>query len=138
MTAVAQGREYRDLVIVNPTDKYWTRHRYVLWFGAVGSTFLLVWANSLDDALDEAVDWLAEHKPGYLATEEVRSEYERIRHESVEDPSGTMTDEKAWDQATVDTTCAGNYGDFLHSWAWGCWCIDPTRADILQFLGRSR
>lgn len=35
-------------------------------FGAYGGTHLLVWGGNMDDALEEAADWLAENAPGYL------------------------------------------------------------------------
>ena len=41
------------LVLVNPTDRDWTKGRYVLAFGAYGWTRLMVWASSLEDALIE-------------------------------------------------------------------------------------
>lgn len=42
------------ITLVNPSDKSWTKHRYILSFGAYGWTRLMVWANSVGDALDEA------------------------------------------------------------------------------------
>lgn len=54
------------IIAVNSHDKSWTRHRYILWFGAYGWTRLMVWANSVSDALDEAADWMEENAPGLL------------------------------------------------------------------------
>ena len=37
-----QTMSKRRITYVNPNDKSWTNHRFVLWFGACGPTFLLV------------------------------------------------------------------------------------------------
>lgn len=100
------------VIDVNPTDVDWTSNVYVLWFGAYGSTRLKVWANSLDAALDEAVDWLVERAPGLLADEEVNEAYKEAIAEG-------LSDDAAHEKATIDTTCAGNTGNYLHSWEWG-------------------
>lgn len=115
--------------LVNPSDKTWTKHRFIFWFGAYGWTRLMVWANSLDDALDEAVDWIADNAPGLLADDAVTEEYNRCIGEG-------MSEEEAQEEATVDTTCAGNCGHYLNSWEWGILAEDPTRAEVLELLGR--
>jgi hypothetical protein len=45
------------IIPINGSDRDWTKHRYIPCFGAYGDTLLMVWANDLDDALDECVDW---------------------------------------------------------------------------------
>jgi hypothetical protein len=110
-------------VVVNPTDRYWTKHRYLLHFGAYGWTRLLVWANSLDDALDECVDWIADNEPGLLCDDSVNEEYDRAIADGLDE-------EAAHDSATVDTTCAGNNGHYLASWEWGIMFEDPTRQQL--------
>lgn len=112
------------LIIVNPGERDWTRHRFILAFGAYADTSLMVWADSVDDALDECVDWIAEHAPGLLADEAVADEYQRGIAEGLDE-------EAAQDAATVDTTCAGNCGHYLHSWEWSVVSEDPSRAFIL-------
>lgn len=128
-----------DLVFVNPSDKDWTRQRYVLWFGAYGSTRLVVWANHLEDALDEAVDWIEEHAPGLLADEQVREAYVEALAEAAangEDPEDEDMIAAAQQVAERDTTCAGNHGRYINSWEWGIVAENPTRADILELQGR--
>ena len=117
-------------VAVNSTDRDWARHRYLLAFGAYGETRLLVWANSLDSALDECVDWLADNNPGILADDSVREEYERGIAEG-------MSEEASRARAEVDTTCAGNCGHYLSSWEWSVVFEDPTRAELLELMGRA-
>lgn len=125
---------HQPIAIVNPGERTWTRHRYVLCFGAYGDTRLMVWANSLEDALDEAVDWLEEHAPGLLIDDSGLAKLAKEAQE--EDPE--LSDEEAWEQATVDLTCAGNHCRYLPSWEWGIVAEDPTREEILSMLGRSR
>ena len=122
-------RDYfgRDVILVNPSDRDWTRHRYVLWFGGCGVTNLMIWANGLEDALDEAVDWIAEHAPGYLADESVHEEYNRLIAEG-------KSEDEAREKAEADTTIAGNAGNYLHSWEWGLTLENPTRKELDEFL----
>lgn len=115
------------LVIVNPNERHFTRSRFVLAFGAYGAFYCLVWANHVEDALDEAVDYLADHAPGLLADEAVRSEYDRLVGE------GLASDE-AMARSEVDTTCAGNSGHYLNSWEWGIALENPSRAQLKELV----
>jgi len=114
-------------VIVNPTDRDWTKHRFILAFGAYGWTRCMVWANDLDDALDEAVDWIADHEPGLLADEAVQEEYKLAISEGCDE-------DEAQERADIDTTCAGNEGHYLLSWEWTIVAEDPSRADVVAML----
>lgn len=115
------------LVLVNPNEASWTRHRFVLAFGAYGWTQVMVWANSLDDALDEAVDYIADHEPGLLADDAVAEEYERAIAEG-------KSEGEAQEEATVDTTCAGNNGHYLNSWEWTIVAEDPERDELKAII----
>lgn len=119
------------MILVNPTDSHWTRHRFILAFGAYGDTVLMAWANSLEDALDECVDWIAANAPELLADDQVREEYERLL---TEEPD--LTDDCRWERACEDTMCAGNSGHYLLSWEWGIVAEDPDRATVLRLQGR--
>lgn len=114
--------------IVNPTDRSWTRNRWILWFGQ--NTRLMVWGNSLDVALDEAIDWIADNAPGLLADDAVAAEYAAAMAEG-------LTEEEAIERAEADTTIGGNYGHYVHSWEWGITAENPTRAEVLE-LTKSR
>ena len=118
----------RKITIVNPNDRDWTRGRYVLWFGACGPTALMAYANSLDDALDECVDWIAEHAPGLLANDAVDAAYS-------EAVAAGKSEEEAIEEAETDITRAGNAGDCLLSWEWGIALENPTRAQLVAYLG---
>ncbi len=114
------------LIVLNPTDASATRHRYILWFGAYGTTRFLVWANGLDDALDECVDYMAEAKNGMLGhiyDNEVFAAYKEAL-------AAGKTEEEAQDYASEDMTQAGNYGNYIASWEWGIVAEDPDRATI--------
>lgn len=54
------------LTIINPSDRDYTSHCYVLSFGAYSCTHLMVYASSLDDALEECAEWLADNAPGHI------------------------------------------------------------------------
>lgn len=126
-----------EITPINASDRDWTRHRYILWFGAYGDTRLMVWANSLDDALDECIDWIADNAPGLLADEQVEEAYKEALAEALaEGLDQEEAEERAQDEAMVDTTCGGNCGHYLLSWEWGILAEDPTRADILELQGR--
>jgi hypothetical protein len=118
-----------NVVLVNPSDRDYTKHRYVLAFGAHGWTVLVAWASHLEDALDECVDWIAEHAPGLLADEQVAEAYREAIAEGHDE-------ETAQELATVDTTCAGNAGHYLLSWEWTIVCVDPSRAELKSILGQ--
>lgn len=107
----------KNFFAVNPSKDY---KRFVLSFGAYGDTLLLVWADHLQDALDEAVDWIAENAPGLLADEQVNAAYNDAIAKGLDD-------EQACQVAEVDMTCAGNCGNFIPSWEWSVVSTFPSR-----------
>ena len=115
------------LTIVNP-DAYADGHAaYVLHFGAIAPTYLLAYAGSVSDALDECVDWIAENAPGLLANEQVEQEY----YVGV---SMGLSQSDAHEYATQDTTCAGNRGDYLLAWEWGVYqTSESSEIDLREF-----
>lgn len=132
---IPRGQEHvRTCIIpVNPSDKAWTEHRFVLSFGEHRETRLLVWANSLDDALDESVDWIADNAPGHLVDDTVKERYEYLLKEEPD-----LTDECRWERATAETTCAGNNGHYIDSFEWDILAEDPSRAHMLALLNLPR
>lgn len=131
----------RAVELVNPTDRDWTRHRYVMWFGACGATRLMVWANSLDDAIETAAEHLAEHAPGHVMSEWSEEHRELIREvcaeRGVEFPAGfeALDDDEKYDiceEAEADLTRTES--GFLTSYEWGIDLEDPTRAELDEFL----
>ena len=95
---------------------------WVLGFGAYGDTRLAVYAESLDAALNECVDYIAENLPGILADEQVQEAYREALAELVAegaDPDDEEAIQWAQEQAEEDTTIAGNESHYLLSWEWG-------------------
>jgi hypothetical protein len=131
----------RYAYLVNPVDRDWTKHRFVLWFGACAPTRLMVWANSLDDALEEAAEWLAENAPGNIM-KDWEEEHKALVSEVCEErgitfPDGfdALPDEAKWaicDEAESDLTRTES--GFLTSYEWGIDLEDPSRADLDTFL----
>ncbi len=116
-----------NITPVNGRDRSWTRHRYILAFGAYYQTVLMIWANSLDDALDEAVDWIADKAPGLLVDDSVQEAY-LIARRAGHPPA------KAQEIAEVDTTCAGNNAHYLMSWEWSILAEDPSPQQVLDLM----
>jgi hypothetical protein len=119
----------KKIDVVNASDRDWTKHRYLLAFGAYGDTVLMVWANSLDAALDEAIDWLVVNAPGHIVDAQVYDEYKHCID------SG-MSEDDAREAAEADTNCGGNCGNYILAYEWQVLAEDPTRAEILTFQGR--
>jgi hypothetical protein len=118
------------LISVNPRDSHFTRRRYILAFGAYGWTQLMVWANCLDDALDECIDWIVENAPGLLADAAVNDAYTRAIAAGIDD-------ETAHIEATQDTISGGNAGNYLLAWEVHIVSENPSRALILELQGRA-
>ncbi len=96
---------------INESDASWVKTRYVLGFDAYGETHLEVFANSLEKALDEAIDWIVDNKPGLLCDEQVNEAY----HQAI---LGGASEEEALAHATIDTTVGGNEGHYVLSYEW--------------------
>lgn len=115
--------------VVNGSERAFTTSRFILAFGAYGWTRLMVWADHLEDALDIAVDWIAENAPGLLANEQVEAAYREAIAEG-------MSEEEAHIRATEDMTCAGNHGDYVASWEWTIVAENPSRSEVLALMSR--
>lgn len=118
-----------NINIVNPDDETWTRSRFIMQFGPYGDTLLMVWADHLQDALDESIDWLVEHEPGLLCDGEVANAYCDAIAEG-------HTRDDAYEISLQDVTIGGNCGNCIASHEWGVRAENPSRADILAIQGR--
>lgn len=87
-------------VLVNPleVDAWQKPDLYAMYFGAYGTTRLLIWAGALESAIDPAVEWLAQYAPGHLSSEE---DVAKLMEEVREEEPG-IDDEAAYDKATAD------------------------------------
>ena len=54
----------RKVTHVNPDDADWTRHTYLMMHGDNSSVCALVWANSIDDAIEVVGEWMHDNAPG--------------------------------------------------------------------------
>jgi hypothetical protein len=103
-------------VVVNPTayDTYSRNSIFAFAFGAYGWTRLIVWEASdhVDDALEVAAEWLSEHAPGVLTSEEEIGKL--VDEAKAENPSAS--DEDAFEAATQDMTYTES--GWIPSWEW--------------------
>ena len=116
-------------------------HRYVLWFGAYSSVRVLVYAPTLEEALEDAAQELRDRGWGGLFTE---PDYE----DALEDlqQKGKIPLDVTWgdisacgvidavsgkvlDAAQADLTYTES--GWIPSWEWGIMVEDPSRADLL-------
>lgn len=112
--------------LINAGDASWTKHSYVLSFGGftiASRDLVLVYANNLQDALDDLIDWIAEEHPDSLADDAVNAQYSDLIDEGV-------SQEQAQEQAEADTTQGGNAGNYIHSEDWSIVAEDPTEGDL--------
>lgn len=131
------------LTIINPNDRNWTRHRFVLWFGWFGTcvpTHLMVYANGLDDALEECADWLAANEPGHLMPL-YGDEHMALIAEVATEHGLTLAqldevDEQQRFDLEQDATADCTYTEqgYLTSYEWGISLENPTRAEVKAFI----
>jgi hypothetical protein len=135
------------LHIVNPENRsmgrYSRSNRYVLWFGAHGPTYLMVWEDSLEDALETAAGWLADNAPG-LIMPDGDEHLESLRREACEEhgltypaPDGTDYEAEgyyaAFESAEADLTYTES--GYLTSYEWGIMFDEHhSRAELKQWL----
>ncbi len=116
------------VAIVNPYDRYVWPRRWLLSFGTYADRYVLVWADSLESALECAAEWLHEHAPGTFVDPE---------------PCGECGGTDGEDRETC-ATCQGSgidetdltyteYGYLIsHEW----FGREVSRRDVLSALGR--
>lgn len=118
----------KTLIYINRDDRHWTRNRFVLCFGAYGETKLVVWADHLHDALDDAIDWMVENAPGLLCDDEVSEAYQEAIEEG-------KSEEEAHEIACEDTTQGGNCGNYILSHEWGVLSENPSKDQLREICG---
>jgi len=116
------------VTIINPIDRSWTRHKFVIHFGAYGVTTLVAYADHLQDALDHCIDWAVDNAPGFICDDEVDEVYQ----EAVELGA---SEEDAYEQAAADTYCGGNCGNHVLMSEWGITAKDPSRSEMIAIIG---
>lgn len=119
---VIEGENEDDVwIFVNPLE-YPTGKSYGglrkeglfgLHFGAYGWTRVLVWARSLETALEEACGWLADHAPGIFVDQQALQELEREYREEHPDAD----DDDVASEAYADLTYTES--GYIPSYEWG-------------------
>jgi hypothetical protein len=97
-------------ILINPLEYPQKRHAgigertqlYGLQFGAYGWTKVLVWSGSLDDALEEAAGWLADHAPGIFVDQENLAELEKEARKEAREENPKADDDEL-DEIVMDT-----------------------------------
>lgn len=148
------GDRGQQIYIVNPGDWHWNvvggyrpHHRggglWLFQFGAYGATWVAVWNASLEDALEEAGGWLADHAPGHLTTEEELWKDKGLIEDAMEDvgvsgPFNELDEEdqyKVHESMTTDMTYTES--GYLNSWEWYVNELDPGDPDYKKILVES-
>lgn len=95
-----RDRDGTTWAVANPSDHNWIDGLWALTFGASGSEHVLVWADSVEDALEEAAEWLKDTgKIGYFVPDdEMRERYDEALAKAGGD------EEKATEVAEQDLT----------------------------------
>jgi hypothetical protein len=145
--AATYERNYRNGIrrrvdVVNPGDKSWCRQSFVLWFGACGPTYLLVYANGLDSALKTAADWLAENAPDHLMSAWGEDHTALVREACEEaglpypppDDADLETDGYYYAQSDAEADLTYTEAGYLTSYEWGIALENPTPTELRAFV----
>jgi hypothetical protein len=110
-------------------------HQGVCNAGATNPHYFLAFGRDMGDALDQVIDWIAEHVPGLLANEEVYDRRDKAEIELRLNPDMWEEDirDSAHNAATEGFICGGNEGDFIASENVCCILENPTRQAIIAF-----
>ncbi len=138
------------LIVVNPSEREYTDQRFVLSFGAYGTTHLLVWGH-LEDALEAAAEWLADNAPGHIMLEghgndERDPQLDELMREACsghgiafDDIDWTELDgdeqQRLWDieqEAYADLTHTQR--GYLTSYEWCITLDNPSRSELKAFI----
>ena len=122
----------REIHVANPDGKAWAGdgayddRRWVLYFGAAGTTYVLVYARHLEDALEEAAQFLSDKGwAGYFEEPEME-----------DGSTHDCPDAKEGYPCTCDLTYTES--GYLASWEWGIALEHPTPKQISAFYHADR
>lgn len=121
----------RPIHVANPHEKEWVgdgaydERRWLLWFGQMGTTNVLVYARSLEDALEEAAAFLAERFPGHF-----------VEPEMEDGSTHDCPDAKEGFPCTCDLTYTES--GYLEGWEWGISIENASRKDLVRFYHADR
>jgi hypothetical protein len=121
----------REIHVANPHEKDWVGEgfrdckRWVLWFGACGPTYVLIYSQCLEDALEEAAGFLADRFPGHFVEPEME---DGLTHD--------CPDAKEGFPCTCDLTYTES--GYIAGWEWGIAIENASRADLVRFYHADR
>ncbi len=122
------------VILVNPSDRDWTKHRFVLQIGEVSPTNLMIWANGLESAMEEAGSWIEDHAPGLFCDDQVVEEYKEAYAEAItEGKDEEEANDHALEAAEADTYQFDRC-HYLNSDHWNIGLEDPTRSELDAYL----
>lgn len=136
----------RKITLVNPGAQHWTSGRYVLWVGMIAPNFYLIYADSLEDAMAELGDYLADYDPGMLfSPEEINEEYESAIQDLADEydlsPEEVRMNDRlaeiAFDEATTDLTLLGD-NHWIHGDEWGIVAENPSDKELIAIAQGGR
>jgi len=108
--------------VANPTERRFYRNSFLLRFGCVGCTYVLVYARSLEDALEEAASFLRETPMGAGHVQPLGSTAEDL---------GLAPEDDPWDCDSLTYTESG----WLDSDEWAIVAENPD-AQLLRKIHR--
>jgi len=111
----------RSILVANPGDKGTWKNTWVLWFGAIGTQYVLVYADSLEGALEDSAGALADAgMMGYFTEPEME---DGSTHDCPDATEG------------FPCTCDLTYTEsgYIPSWEWGLAMENPSREDLIRF-----
>lgn len=136
----------RKITLVNPGAHHWTSGRYVLWVGIPHANFYLIYADSLEDAMAELGDYLADYAPSMLISpEEINEAYESAIQDLAEEyrlsPEEVRMNDRlaeiAYDKAMEDLTLLGD-NHWIHSDEWGIVAENPSDKRLIAIAQGGR
>lgn len=140
--AVVNSHNHAEWAMPNKWGIGRPMHRYILWFGVYADTRVLVYADSLESALEDAAQELREQgwiglftEPDYAdALEDLQKEGKIPQDVTWEEISacGVIDEvsEKVLSRADADLTYTES--GWIASWEWGIVAEDPSREELLD------
>ncbi len=134
----------RRVEIANPCERTWQRQSFVFWFGACGPTYVLAYGRGIEDALESAAGWLADHAPGLIMPPDSDELYD-LELEAQRETCGVELP-TYWERSPAVERCIARAQEvavadltytesgYLTSYEWGIALENPTPAELLDFV----
>ena len=132
-------RENAKLFVANPNEHAFQDQLFYFQFGAYACTHVLVFADSFEDALEEAAEWLRAHAPGVFherSAEDLADARKELAEERGVKPED-LDDAEVEEFATQDLTYTES--GYLASWEWFVRDADEKlKNDLVECLKADR